>query len=100
MNISKIILIILSVIMILPTIVAISGVIRYMEASITEPTRMENLIIVGFMILYSSVIFFPYLALLAFKWKTFERKILIVTSIPFLIMLCCGIFAELNGIPW
>ena len=78
---------------------AIVACVNYITSP-DHPLRHENLYIVAFLLLYSLVLFLPYVLFFAFKWKVCSRKVRVATSTPFVLMLFCALFAEFNGVPW
>jgi len=90
--------IILALIMCLPVYVAISGFIAFLDKS--NPVYYEGLHVIGYMFIFSSVIWVPYLILNASKWRRINSKVQAVTFIPIGSMLALALLAEINGVPW
>lgn len=99
MKLSEWIMITLSVLMLIPLYLSTQG-ISYYILNPEDTRRMEALIVVVLMIIFSSVIYIPYLGLLMLKWKSLNKKVIAWTLIPFVGMIICAGIAEFNGVPW
>ena len=96
MNIYRNILISLSLIMCLPVFVAVTGIVAYMN----DPSEMEYLFRSAFMILYSSILWPPYIIMVLVRFKKLTLKVRLLTFIPFVSMLVVAFYIDIKGMPW
>ncbi len=96
---SKFLLIVLSLLATLLFLQATYSIYNYLESPESE-FRHENLYIVAFMVLYGLFLFIPYVFALIIGWRVNTLKLKLLTFLPFIALLLCAIFAELEGVPW
>ena len=96
---SRFLLIILSILAVPLLLFALYSIYNYLAFPEAE-LRHEELYIVAFMQIYGLFLFVPYIITLAVKWSVHSNMLKLVTALPYLALFCCGVFAELNGVPW
>lgn len=65
-----------------------------------DPKRSECLLVVGYLVVYSTVVWVPYIIMLPFNIVTKNKIWVAATTIPFLVMLVVVIIAQMNGAKW
>jgi cytochrome c biogenesis protein CcdA len=101
MNISKkkIWLAILSLLMLIPCYFGVLG-IYYFYTGPDRQYRIESLMVLGYMAVYSLVLVIPYLiSLFVFRRKV-TKQFKLLTAAPFALMLLLTIVGTCLGIPW
>ena len=83
--------------MYLPVAIAILGVISYLEAN--EKYR-DILFISATMVIYSSVLWIPYIVLITIKWRSLTTKIKTISSLPFIMMALIATYINTKNMPW
>ena len=63
---------------------------------LTNPVNYEGLHVVGFMILYSSVVWISFIAVCIFKWCDISNMVLSLSSIPFIVFSFIVVFYYFN----
>ncbi|MFM2479526.1 hypothetical protein [Celerinatantimonas sp. MCCC 1A17872] len=86
----------LSLIMLFPLWVAIKGVLVYLD--LTNPVNYEGLHIVGFVLLYSSVVWLPFTVVCIFKWADISNLVLCLSGVPFIVFAMIVVFSFFNGL--
>jgi hypothetical protein len=94
----KILLVALSIIMLIPCSLAFYGLWFFYTTK--EPVRIEGLMIIGIMAMQSLVLLIPYLICLFLFRHDLSGEFIILTCIPFGIMLVLTIYGSVLGIPW
>ncbi len=97
MDIYRNILISLSLLMYFPVAIAFYGVISYINIGETD---IEYLFGSAYMVIFSSIIWIPYITMVIIKWKKLTNKIKLFTSIPFLSMITIALYIDSKGMPW
>ncbi|GAC15362.1 hypothetical protein GLIP_2741 [Aliiglaciecola lipolytica E3] len=52
------------------------------------------------MVLYGLFLFIPYIIAMAVGWHVNTHKLKLISALPFILLLFCAVFAELEGVPW
>lgn len=96
---SKFLLIILSILAMPLLLFSLYSIYNYLVFPESE-LRHEGLYIVAFMLVYGLFLFVPYIITLIVKWRVHSNTLKLVTVLPYIGLFLCGVFAELNGVPW
>jgi len=82
--------------MCLPLILAIYGIVYYINIS----SNMESLFISAYMVIFSSIIWPPYIIMVLVRFKKLTLKVKLLTFMPFLSMLVVAFYIDIKGMPW
>ncbi|WP_040522957.1 hypothetical protein, partial [Aliiglaciecola lipolytica] len=96
---SKFLLIVLSLLALPLFLFATYSIYNYLAFPEAD-LRHENLYIVAFMVLYGLFLFIPYIIAMAVGWHVNTHKLKLISALPFILLLFCAVFAELEGVPW
>lgn len=72
------------------------GISAYYDGS--NPVSDEGRYVVGFTLLYSAVVWMPYLCLMILFHKRFNKRCIIGSSIPFILFAATGIWFVSTGL--
>jgi len=81
---------ILSALMLFPCYISVTGIQVFFDRN--NPVNHEGLEIVAYMVLYSSILWLPYLFLLLVFRRKVNRKAAAVSSLPFIFVLGIGVW--------
>jgi high-affinity Fe2+/Pb2+ permease len=88
---AKIILSIFSVILLFPCYWALGGI--YHALTVDSPSSHEGFIVAALMVLYSVVVWLPYLIYLYISRRQTSAQFKLISSIPLFILVCCFVVA-------
>jgi len=91
-------LLVLAILMTIPLYYSINGMLYFSDSS--NPNHGEGLLVIGYMTLYSSFIWFTYLLVLIISRKDTRRSFKLISLIPFMLMGAVVVYATMNGLPW
>lgn len=95
---STLLVAVLALIMLFPCYIAFGGLWHFLTSD--SPNRVEGLMGVGYMAMYSLAIAAPYLISVLVLRKNIAKKALVLTALPFIVMLFFTIYGTYLGIPW
>ena len=89
---------ILAILMLVPCYFSLSGLFFYFTNE--GIIRSEGLIVIGFMSVFSIVIAIPYAIIVAGYFKIITKRNLIITALPFILMVVLVVYGTTLGVPW
>ena len=86
--------------MLLLSLFAVDCIWDFQTTSVDESTRYEKLVIVGFLSIFSLVLFIIYSICSLILRKNIPVSVQGKTLLPFIAMLLCTIYSTHLGLPW
>ena len=86
--------------MVVPCYFAFSGLWGFLYSDAPIHLRNEGLIVIALMSVYSLAVAIPYLASSYLLRRKISKRTLVITSLPFIIMLVLTTYGTYLGIPW
>lgn len=89
---------VITLLMLYPVWLSLYGIYSYQTS--TSQLRMEFLYFVGYMGMFSILVFIPYFATLILKWRKVSVIKVVVSTLPFILMALMYWYAVLEGAPF